>query len=348
LYSFTNPTLVLRSRIFFRAKKESDPKGIKMSQEKKEVAPLDLLEKSKERHLLSYKRRQEDLEQMLQKHGVRKIEIESKARKLEDAWTSLGKVYDEMFYLLDRVPDDKNVEAFTVTLWDEKVQEENRYFYLITIAKDTIEPNSWKPRTRWWSSPKTPSIWNPPTRSWTKPRTPPNTPTKSPTRRSQENSPANPKATEPVTRQLELPKLVPQQFNCDISKRTSFWETTRTPQVNLPTGSPSTSPQGAETASKLTVTGLVARHKELPKQILQPFDGSIPKSMSFQESLKCAVYNQNKPEKKSVDAFATKRDEKSQTEDTDLRPISTHETESNGTPIRSKPVLKNATQAIDE
>jgi Protein of unknown function (DUF1759) len=278
---------------------------------------LDMLKESKSRHFLSFKKTQEELEKMLQE---KKEDPKIAITQLEEELTDLKQVYEEMFYILDRIPDDKNIEAFSATLWDEREEVENHFIRL--IATRAIELNIWNLRTRSWEKPRDPPINTPP-------------------RRSQVNWLANPRTTvpqiqEPLIRHLEQPKLVPQQFNDYISKRTSLRETKRAPQVNTPIGPSTTSSRNQETTDWSKVTELVAQ--QMHKRILQPFNGGSSKGTSFQESF---VYNQS--EEKVEDTLATNfENEKGQAEHTELCLISTATQimEFNGKQIRSNPLSR--------
>ena len=156
-----------------------------------ELDPLDILKKSKARYLHSFRKALDGLNKNLQEESS-KIELQAGTTQLKEKWMNLKKIYDDMFQHMDRMQDDKNIEALSTVTWEERDDAENEFLRLLTITTQIIDGNKNTPK----STPKP----------------------------SRENSPARSRNSSPEkeTRQLELPKLVPQQFNCDISKRTSF------------------------------------------------------------------------------------------------------------------------------
>ena len=108
-----------------------------------------------------------------------------------------------MFYLLDRVPDDKNTEAYSASLWDEKVEAENYFLNLLTATTTAISSLERK------NTPKT---------------IPKTTPKSSRSNSPESSRSSSPERVEAVTRHVGLPKFVLQPFDGDILKWQSWWE----------------------------------------------------------------------------------------------------------------------------
>jgi hypothetical protein len=102
-----------------------------------ELDPLDILKKSKARHLHSFRKALDELKKKLQE-GSSKIELQAGTTQLEEKWMHLKKIYDDMFQHMDRIQDDKNIEALSTITWEERDDAENEFLRLLTITTGAV------------------------------------------------------------------------------------------------------------------------------------------------------------------------------------------------------------------
>ena len=77
-----------------------------MSQEKKGIEPIDILNKSRARYLTSLQKVLCEVGQMCQQQNPNPDEMKAALKTAENRWADLDRTYGEMLHLLDHIPED--------------------------------------------------------------------------------------------------------------------------------------------------------------------------------------------------------------------------------------------------